>query len=101
MDENIAEWYKPTGYRRIPMTTCQGGQEMDKSIPYPCPGHEDDFQKKHGVSGVAIFFAIIIPIAVAAGVGHWVWRNWTSKFGQIRLGEQCKPSSHTFLRNPY
>jgi hypothetical protein len=28
---------------------------------------------------------------VATGVGYWVWKNWASKFGQIRLGEQCKP----------
>lgn len=63
---------------------------MDKSIVHACPGHEDKFNKKYGPSGVAIFFAIVIPIGVAAGVGYWVWRNWSSKFGQIRLGEQCK-----------
>ena len=63
---------------------------MDKSIANPCPGHEDNFNKKHGISGVAVFFAVIIPFAAAAGVGYWVWRNWTSKFGQIRLGEQGK-----------
>ena len=37
---------------------------------------------------VAIFFAVVIPIAAAAAVGWWVWRNWNGKFGQIRLGEQ-------------
>ena len=63
---------------------------MDKSTPHPCPGKEDKFNKKHAASGVAIFFAVVIPLAVGAGVGYWVWRNWTSKFGQIRLGEQCK-----------
>ena len=70
---------------------------MDKSIAHPCRGHEDKFDKKHGVSGVAVFFAILISIAVAAGVGYWVWRNWGSKFGQIRLGEQCKSSSLALL----
>ncbi|KAG0647921.1 Carboxypeptidase Y receptor [Hyphodiscus hymeniophilus] len=87
-DESKDEWFTPTGYRRIPITTCVGGKEMDKSISHPCPGHEDKYNKKHSASGVAIFFAIIIPIVVAAGVGYWVWRNWASKFGQIRLGEQ-------------
>ena len=71
---------------------------MDKSIAHSCPGHEDKFNKTHGPSGVAIFFAIIIPIGVAAGVGYWVWRNWASKFGQIRLGEQCKHPSQILLR---
>jgi len=61
---------------------------MDKSIAHKCPGKDDEFRKKHGPSGVAIFFAITLPVAAAAGVGYWVWRNWTHKFGQIRLGEQ-------------
>jgi hypothetical protein len=66
---------------------------MDKSIAHPCPGHEDKFKEKHGMSGIGIFFVIIISIGAAAGVGYWVWRNWASKFGQIRLGEQCKSPS--------
>jgi hypothetical protein len=66
---------------------------MDKSIANPCPGKDEEFNRRHGSSGVAIFFAVIIPIIVAAGAGYWVWRNWSSNFGQIRLGEQCKPSS--------
>ncbi|KAM3077434.1 vacuolar protein sorting/targeting protein PEP1 [Clarireedia jacksonii] len=82
------EWFEPTGYRRIPITTCQGGKEFDVSTAHPCSGHEDEFNKKHSTSGWAIFFAIIIPFAAAGGIGYWVWRNWTGKFGQIRLGEQ-------------
>ena len=90
VEQNREEYYAPTGYRRIPMTTCVDGVQFDKSEAHPCPGHEEEFNKKHGASGVGIFFAIIIPVVVAAGVGHYVWRNWASKFGQIRLGEQCK-----------
>jgi hypothetical protein len=63
---------------------------MDKSVPNKCPGKDEQFNKKHGPSAAGIFFAITIPIAIASGVGYWVWRNWTAKFGQIRLGEQCK-----------
>lgn len=90
VEQNREEYYAPTGYRRIPMTTCVDGVQFDKSEAHPCPGHEEEFSKKHGASGVGIFFAIIIPVVVAAGVGYYVWRNWASKFGQIRLGEQCK-----------
>ncbi|KAK8137704.1 vacuolar protein sorting/targeting protein PEP1 [Apiospora sp. TS-2023a] len=83
------EFYEPSGYRRIPLTTCSGGVELDKmGAPQPCPGHEEEFEKAHGVSGVAIFFAVIIPIGLAAAAGWWVYNNWQSKFGQIRLGEQ-------------
>jgi len=85
---NAIEYYDPTGYRKIPLSTCEGGKEMEyTSIVHPCPGHEDEFYEKRGISGVGLFFAITIPIAAAAGVGYWIWRNWEGKFGQIRLGE--------------
>jgi hypothetical protein len=70
---------------------------MDKGIARKCPGHDDEFNKKHGVSGVAIFFAVVIPFAVAGGVGYWVWKNWANKFGQIRLGEQCESYANPLL----
>lgn len=84
------EYFEPSGYRRIPLTTCQGGQELEYiGQPKPCPGKEDEFQKSHGIGAIGLFFAITLPIAAAAGVGYWVWRNWSYKgFGQIRLGEQ-------------
>ncbi|KAG9238283.1 hypothetical protein BJ875DRAFT_451561 [Amylocarpus encephaloides] len=82
------EYEAPTGYRKLPMSTCQGGIAFDGSKSKPCPGKGDEFNKKHGTSGAGIFFAIMIPFAIAGGVGYWVWRNWASKFGQIRLGEQ-------------
>lgn len=82
------EYYEPTGYRRIPLTTCQGGADFEKQAAvHPCPGHEDDFERKHRVSGVAIFFAVVLPVAAASAIGWWVYRNWDGKFGQIRLGE--------------
>lgn len=84
----LLEFNDPTGYRRIPLTTCEGGRELDKtSNTFACPGHEQDYQKKHGISGAGLFFAIFIPIAAAAGVGFWVWKNWDGKFGRIRLGD--------------
>ncbi|KAI0478720.1 vacuolar protein sorting [Xylariaceae sp. FL0804] len=81
-------YYEPSGFRRIPLTTCKGGFEADKALePHPCPGHEPEFKKKYGTSGVAIFFAVVIPIGFAAAVGWWVHRNWHHNFGQIRLGD--------------
>ncbi|KZF23780.1 vacuolar protein sorting protein [Xylona heveae TC161] len=83
------EFYEPTGYRRIPLSTCQGGRELELTGQvHPCPGREEDFKKKRkGISGVGLFFAITVPFAVATGIGYWVWRNWDGKFGRIRLGE--------------
>jgi len=56
-------------------------------MPKSCPNHEEEFEKKYGVSGAVIFFAIILPIAAAAGVGWYVWKKWDGKFGRIRLGD--------------
>lgn len=89
-EDGVTQWYEPTGYRRIPISTCVGGRELEhiESKAHPCPGHEDEFEKKHpGISGVGIFFAIVIPLLVASGAGYWVWRNWDGKFGRIRLGD--------------
>ncbi|KAI5466330.1 vacuolar protein sorting/targeting protein 10 [Mariannaea sp. PMI_226] len=88
MNPNETTWYEPTGYRRVPLTTCSGGKEWDKtSKEHPCEGYEKEFERKHRTSGVAIFFAIVVPICVAGAVGWWVYRNWNGKFGQIRLGD--------------
>jgi hypothetical protein len=92
-DPDLKVYYEVTGYRRIPTTTCSGGIEFDKSIAHPCAGYQDEFDREHGLSSTGLFFAIIIPIAIAAGVGYWVWRNYASKIGQIRLGEQCTHDS--------
>ncbi|KAG5916105.1 vacuolar protein sorting/targeting protein PEP1 [Claviceps sorghi] len=67
---------------------------MDKTAPeHPCEGHEEEFEKEHRKSGLAIFLAVVIPFGAAAAIGWYVWRNWDGKFGQIRLGES---SSTTF-----
>ena len=92
--EGVKEWYSITGYRRIPITTCSGGVEYDlTSYSHPCPGYEEEWAEKHSLSGIALFFVIVLPIAAAAGVGYWVWKNWDDKFGRIRLGDGMGPSS--------
>ncbi|KAK7424899.1 vacuolar protein sorting/targeting protein PEP1 [Neonectria punicea] len=83
---NETTYFEPTGYRRLPLTTCKGGKEWDKtSTEHPCEGYEDEFERKHRTSGWAIFFSIVIPVGLAGVVGWYVYRN--SNFGQIRLGD--------------
>lgn len=78
----------------MPLSTCSGGNELDKtSTEHPCAGYEEEFEKKHRTSGVAIFFAVVIPIGLAVAAGWYVHRNWNGSFGQIRLGDN---SSSTF-----
>lgn len=89
------EYYDPTGYRKIPLSTCHGGKEFDKqSDAHTCPGKDEEFKQRHGISGVGLFFAITLPFAFAGAVGWWVYRNWGTNFGQIRLGETA--SNHGF-----
>lgn len=95
--DQVEFWY-PTGYRRIPLTTCQGGRELDKLESRPCPGHENEYGKKHGLGGAALFFAITLPLAAAAGIGYWVYTQWKAGFGgfgQIRLGESMGNASQS------
>ncbi|KAH7171050.1 vacuolar protein sorting/targeting protein 10 [Dactylonectria macrodidyma] len=90
---NATTWFEPTGYRRLPMTTCSGGKEWDKtSTEHACAGYEDEFERRHRTSGWVIFFSIVIPACVAGAIGWYVYNNWNSSFGQIRLGD----SSSTF-----
>jgi hypothetical protein len=102
-DKNRVEYYEPTGYRRIPLTTCAGGRELDRLEAKPCPGHEEEFEKKHGISGAGLFFAIVIPILAAGGIGYYIWRNWSQRLwglGQIRLGENVGGTSASGGENP-
>jgi hypothetical protein len=86
--KDVKEWWDPTPYRKIQLSTCEGGNEMDHvGSVHPCPGFEDDFEKKHGIGGFSLFLAIVLPFAAAGGIGYYVWRNWDHKFGRIRLGD--------------
>jgi hypothetical protein len=101
-DPELVEYYEITGYRKIKIDTCQGGRELDKqSEPKPCPGHEPEFAKKRRISGAGLFFAIVIPLLAASGVGYYVWHNWEGKFGRIRLGDTASwDSDSPFIRYP-
>jgi hypothetical protein len=82
------EYWGITGYRKTPLSTCEGGQEFDHtSGSHPCPGFEDEYNRKYGIGGFGIFLAVIIPFLAAGGIGYYIWRNWDGKFGRIRLGD--------------
>ncbi|KAF2707916.1 vacuolar protein sorting/targeting protein 10 [Pleomassaria siparia CBS 279.74] len=87
-NKGVKEYWDVTGYRKIPLSTCEGGQEFDHTSGlHPCPGYEDEFERKHGMGFFGVLFAVIIPFVAAGGIGYWVWANWDGKFGRIRLGE--------------
>ncbi|PWY65287.1 vacuolar protein sorting protein [Aspergillus sclerotioniger CBS 115572] len=98
-DPDRIEYWEPTGYRRLPQSTCEGGDQLDRLKSQPCPNKEDAYKKKHGVSGVGLFFAIFTPIAVASAIGYVVYTRWDGKFGQIRLGENVGTSQGMLSRD--
>ncbi|KAL7269099.1 vacuolar protein sorting/targeting protein PEP1 [Rhizina undulata] len=99
-DRDTFEYYLPTGYRRLPMTTCEGGKEWDKYESRPCPGKEDEWRKKRGgARGFGLFLAIVLPIAAAFAIGWYIWtRMLDGRFGAIRLGEEHGDSP--FIKYP-
>jgi hypothetical protein len=86
---NVIEWWEPTGYRRIPLSTCEGGQELDKVESHPCPGHQDDYDRKHrGLHGFWLAVVILLPIGMVGVLGYMIWDHYSKNYGQIRLGEE-------------
>ncbi|KAF8638219.1 hypothetical protein AX17_002368 [Amanita inopinata Kibby_2008] len=76
-------WYDRTPYRRIPYSSCEGGDTRHLGARHVCPG-----LKAHG----ALFwmFVIMIPFAFTALVGYYYYRRGGMARGTIRL-----PGDHT------
>lgn len=90
-DPEKISYFEPTGYRKIPLSQCEGGRELELTgTELPCPGHDQDFAEIHrGLSGFWFFVVVILfPAAAATAVGYWVWNNWSEQFGRIRLGSE-------------
>lgn len=90
---NAFEYTETTGYRKIPISTCEGGKRFDGWQALPCPGHEKEFNKHYGkeLNGGKLFAVLFIPFAVFL-IATWVVydkgirRNGGLKrLGQIRL----------------
>ncbi|SCU81609.1 LAFA_0C06150g1_1 [Lachancea sp. 'fantastica'] len=93
--DDLIEYFEPTGYRKIPLSTCQGGLELDKSSrSHACPGFEEEFRRRHRVTNGRLVAIIIIPIFVFITAAWFVYdrgvkRNGgLSRFGEIRLGDE-------------
>ncbi|KAB8356628.1 hypothetical protein FH972_024205 [Carpinus fangiana] len=86
-NKDTLSYYVNVAYRKIPMDTCQGGLELELGDRKTCPGKEEEYRKKHGISGAGLFFAIVVPILAAGGIGYFLWTQYESKFGRIRLGD--------------
>lgn len=95
-DEKLVEFFMPTGYRKIPLSTCQGGKQLDKSssAPKACPGKEKEYKALHSMGFMSKFFIFVIPFCVMLFATWFVYdrgirRNGGfSRFGEIRLNDE-------------
>ncbi|ODV87493.1 hypothetical protein CANARDRAFT_194251 [[Candida] arabinofermentans NRRL YB-2248] len=89
-DTSPIQYFKPTGYRRIPLSTCVGGKEFDKSgEPIPCKGKEDEFFKEHpGPSWVLIVFTWVVIVSVVAFFVKFAYMLYQTRYGEIRLDDE-------------
>lgn len=88
------EYSERTGYRKIPLSTCEGGLKLDGNAEkHPCPGKEKEFQEKYAVGGRSFLLIFLVPFSVFIVAGWYVYdlgirRNGGfSRFGEIRLGD--------------
>jgi hypothetical protein len=71
-------WYERTAYRKIPYSSCDGGDDRHLGMKHECPGY-----KARG----ALFwmFIIMIPFAFTALVAYYYYRRRELSHGTIRL----------------
>lgn len=88
-EDDVVSWTEPTGYRKIPLTTCEGGKAFDAGTSHPCPGHEGEYKdSRQGLHGFWLFVVVCIPFGLAGTIGYYVWNlNGGKTLGQIRLGD--------------
>ncbi|KAF5364419.1 hypothetical protein D9758_010687 [Tetrapyrgos nigripes] len=71
-------WFERTAYRKIPYSSCEGGDTRDHGKPHPCPGIG-------GHSWLFWWTIILIPFAFTGMVGMWYYRKSGMARGTIRL----------------
>ena len=92
-DSSRISYFDGRGYRKIPISTCSGGDERKLlGEELPCPGHTlDEVPSHRRLSGFGFFVVVVLlPIALAGAAGYWVFtRCAAGTFGRIRLGESA------------
>ncbi|BFZ53716.1 vacuolar protein sorting/targeting protein PEP1 [Savitreella phatthalungensis] len=97
-DPSLVSWSEPTGYRRIPLTTCAGGPHFDRAEEHPCPGKEAEFgrTRESAIGGFGVFTIIVLCFGSAGAIGYSVYRKGLHRVGQIRLGDEPRRDADNF-----
>lgn len=89
------QYFEPTGYRKIPSSTCEGGKSLDSYNSRACPGHEKEFNEFYGKTmGFGTWIIVVMLPALVFVVAVWfvyergIRRNGGfERLGQIRLDD--------------
>jgi len=73
-DGFTSTWYERTAYRKIPYSSCEGGERPDRGKAHACPG----LVGGGGLSGLFWLSIAILPFALAGLAGYW----WYHKAGR-------------------
>ena len=69
-------WYERTAYRKIPYSSCDGGERPDRGEEHPCPGLIGGARR----GGLFWGSIAILPFACAA-LGGWYFYNYAGRAG--------------------
>jgi hypothetical protein len=61
-------WYERTAYRKLPISSCEGGLNIDHGPEHSCPG-------LRGHSTFFWLFIFAIPCLFAGVVGYWFYHK--------------------------
>lgn len=70
-DGFTSTWYERTAYRKIPYSSCEGGERPDRGKAHACPG----LVGGGGLSGLFWGSIAILPFALAGLAGYWWYHN--------------------------
>ncbi|KAI5962248.1 VPS10 [Candida pseudojiufengensis] len=87
---NAFQYFESTGYRKIPLSTCEGGKQFDSFSPKPCPGKSKEFDEYYGreVKGSKLFIVLFVPLLVFIFATWFVYdRGIKRNGGFVRLGQ--------------
>lgn len=93
--EGTFQYFEPTGYRKIPTSSCVGGKSLDSWNSRACPGHEKEFNEFYGKTmGFGTWIIVVVLPALIFVIAVWyvyekgIRRNGGfERLGQIRLDD--------------